>query len=435
VAASRTAPIYVLRVLPEGAQKPTAIDVSDRVTSLTSEDGEVVDKLALEVSNFTYENFEQPTFVTGGILEFSYGYSDGNMSPPRQAVITKVTGGAKLKIEATGKAAMMNTVPRVRGFRLMKRSDVVRQIADENGYASEAQFIQDTEIVLDQITQARLTDAQLLRNLAQREGYEFFIDYRGLHFHPRDTAQAPRRKFTYYTDPGQGDILAPPEVKNDITAKAGVVAAKGIDPLTHQPIDVRADNDSTAGRPGLGTTLALESSNDPSSAVSAAPVGASTRIVAVDAQNGVKTERRVAQDAVIPTTEKTQAAAERQAKGIFQKLQFSAVQLAFSAVGDPLMEAKTVIEIDGLGRNLSGRYYVTKVVHKLGADYRMDIECRRDNRALPTGKPTQSKADVNKKNAPETGDASSTEMTATKVVNPQTGQTETKYVPKGSVAK
>lgn len=430
--AGRTAPVYQLRVLPEGVQKPTAIDASARVRSIDFEDDEKVDKLSIVVDNFEYQNFDQPTFATGGVLEFSYGYADGNMSPPRQAVITKVTGGALLKIEASGKAALMNTVPRTRSFRRMKRSDVVRQIATENGYAAEAQFITDTAIVHDQITQARMTDAQLLRNLAQREGYQFYVDFRGLHFHERDIAQAPRRKFIYYLDPGQGDILAPPEVKNDVTAKAGAVAAKGIDPLTKQPIDSRASNDTT-DRTGLGALLGLTGSDDPASAAAAAPVGPTDdRIVKVAANNGIKTEGRLAQDAVISTTEKSQAAADRLTAGVYKQLQLSAVHLAFQAVGDPLFEAKTVFELDGVGRNLSGRYYATKVKHTLGSDYRMTVEARRDNSAHGVG--AASKADVNTKKAPE-GGTGGTEMTEVTTVDSRTGQKTTKYVPKGSVAQ
>jgi len=67
----------------------------------------------------------------------------------------------------------MNKVTRCRTFENLTRADVVRKIAQDNGYGVTRQDIEDTTHLLPVITQARMTDAQLIRRLADREGFEF----------------------------------------------------------------------------------------------------------------------------------------------------------------------------------------------------------------------------------------------------------------------
>lgn len=404
---NRSAPTYVIRVQPEGAAHAERVDVSDRVTALTYVDVEKgTDKLTLTVNNYEYKNFTNPIFADGTLLYFQFGYSDGVMSPAREAVIVKVTGGAVLKVEAHGKAFVLNTERKIRTFLRMKRSEVARQIAEEHGYdGDEVQFIEDTDEVLAIVTQARLTDAMLLRDMAHREGFEFFIDYRGFHFRPRDLAQAPRKLFHYFNDPNEGDILAPPVVENDLTAKPGVITAKGIDPKTKKPIDAKADNDTTKGRQGLGS------------------------FVKIHKATGARGERlkRTAQSAVLTTTEKTQASAERHVEGLFRKVQLSAAKLSFPAIGDPLMEAKTLCQIEGIDA-LSGRYHVTEVSHQLGKDYQMHVKCQSDGVGVPGPAPVKSKAAVNQKPADHSDGPA---LERARSVDKRTGATKTTFRPKG----
>lgn len=50
-----------------------------------------------------------------------------------------------------------------------------------------------------------------------------------------------------------------------------------------------------------------------------------------------------------------------------------------SCVGDPRLEARTIIELKGLGQRFSGRYYVTSVTHTIdGSGYRSDFDVRRN---------------------------------------------------------
>jgi uncharacterized protein len=73
----------------------------------------------------------------------------------------------------------------------LSRADVVRKIAQDNGYGATRQDIEYTAHRLPVITQARMTDAQLIRRLADREGFEFYVDERGSNAKTQRDSLAP----------------------------------------------------------------------------------------------------------------------------------------------------------------------------------------------------------------------------------------------------
>ena len=149
----RTDPIIFVTVLPEGA-------AARRVElSLVYEDSESkADKLVLSVDNWDLRNFDDPVWKKGNLLEVSWGYP-GDMAPTRQVLIQKVTGFQTLAIEAHGSATLMNKISRCRTFENLSRAEVVRKIAQENGYGPSRQDVEDTGHVLPVITQARFHPA------------------------------------------------------------------------------------------------------------------------------------------------------------------------------------------------------------------------------------------------------------------------------------
>ena len=203
---SRSEPVILVRVIPEGSHAQR-VDLSDRVVSLTYEDCESkADKLVLSVDNWDLRNFDSPTWKKGNLLEVSWGYV-GHMSPIRRVVIQRVTGFQTLNVEAHGLAVLLHKVAKSRTFENLRRSDVARELANDYGYGLDRQDIEDTAVVLSCITQARMTDAQLLRRLADREGFQFYIDFDGLHFHRRRLGQRPARVLRFYTPPEVGEVI------------------------------------------------------------------------------------------------------------------------------------------------------------------------------------------------------------------------------------
>lgn len=315
-----------------------------------------MDRLQLTVDNKDLANFDDPLFEFGAKLRVAWG-NGASASPVREMVIRKVTGGRELTVHAVSrKGSLMDTIKRRRRFENVRRSDVVAQVARENGF--DVPDIEETPEVFPSIAQSNLTDGQLIRKLAHLEGFEFYIDFDGLHFHRRRVDQAPIRSYTYFTDPEGGEIIDF-NVENDVTRRPGKVTVKSRDPITKEDIEASASD-----------------KDDPDRDVLAGQVGV------IDGETGklVVSKPEIAQETTIPSNAQSQADAEREAKGAYRKTSQRAVKLTLKLRGDPSLVAKTVIDVNGLGRRLSGKYYVREAVHALDATggYDLSIKCITD---------------------------------------------------------
>jgi phage protein D len=321
------------------------------------------------------------------------------MAPARECVIQKVTGFQTLTIEALAKSILMHKVARCRVFENKTRADVVREIAQENGYGGALQDIEDTGEVLPIISQARQTDAQFLKRLADKEGFEFYVDFDGLHFHQRRLGQRPVRVLRWFTAPEVGEIITM-NIENDVTAKAGAVSVRGRDPLTRQDIDQRGSN-ATTSRDSLAPVIEIVD-----------PETGSTRL-----------ERRNVSEDIRPSPQATAGTAQREADGRFRRAQQTAVELSATVLGDPSLLAKTVVEVQGIGQRLSGKYYVKEAKHKIdGSGYTVELKASSDGHNQAGGAPSQGK--------PNRGSAANNDPNALRpieVVDPETGGTRIEY--------
>ena len=340
-----------------------SIDISALVTSFSFEDRErKVDKVTITVDNFLLDQFDPSgaQIKKGDVIEYAFGYADGVMSPIREAVVKKVTGGLSLNIEAHSKDVLMDKVKRRKVYRNVTRSEVVQIIADRNGYTVEQQAIERTGPILESISQSNLTDAQFLRKLANRQGFEFYVDYDGFHWHERNVSQAPIRTFIYYTDEGEGDILDW-EVTNDITRRPGRVRVKAKNPDTGEEFVAEASDATYTNRTALQPTPQTEV------VLSINGVTGQTKW-----EQEPKADNAYEHDEV-DTHAETMEEAQIIANKRFRKSQQVAVKLRLEVVGDPQLVAKSVVMVERLG-GISGRYYVKNVTHTIGGDYKCEVE-------------------------------------------------------------
>lgn len=396
----RTDPVLFVTAWPEG-RPARRVDLSDKVLSLVYEDSEhKADRLVLSVDNWDLAHFDDPVWKKGNLLEVSWGYP-GDMAPTRQVVIQKVTGFQTLAIEAHATSVLMNKIARCRSFENLTRADVVRQIAQEHGYGPARQDIEDTAHVLPVITQARMTDAQLLRRLADREGFEFYVDFDGLHFHQRRLAQRPIRVLRWFTPPEVGEILSI-HIDNDVTARPGAVNVRGRDPIRKTDIAERGSNARTQ-RDSLAPVIEL-----------------------VDPETGAtRLERRSIAEDIRSTAEPTSATARREADARYRRAQHQTVELSATVIGDPRLLAKTVVEIQGISQRLSGKYYVREAKHKIaGAGFTIELKCLRDGHSELGGPPSQGKP-----NRGRAADSDPDALRPIEVVDPETGRTHIEYRP------
>lgn len=421
------APRIYVTVEPAKGKGSGPQDLSSGVLSLEYEESEKkVDKCVLTLNNQDLSYFDHPIFEKGTRLKVSWGYG-GKMSPPRAVVVQKVTGALTLKVEAQGAGILMHKTPRTRTYENTTRSELVHALAKEHGFGDTERFIEQTTRTFPVITQAGLTDAAFIKRLADLEGFEFYVDFDGFHWHPRRFGQKPVRVYQYYLPPNVGDIVNF-DVDNDVTAKPGHVTVKGRDPLAKKDVksegnDANTKRDTLAAIPELLGTVPPDGNAKATNAPP--PAGEVLMVNPRTGETQLKVPPAGAASSAVQTTADP-GGAKKAADGQFTRAQQAAVQLKLHLVGDPSLVAKTVVEVRGLGQRLSGKYYIHELKHSVSASgYTMDAKARTDggNKGKPAA---ASKANQNKKDGPPTGDGSAN-LTPVEQVNPRTGETKTVY--------
>jgi phage protein D len=338
----------------EKATTGQPLDFGARLLSFAFEDcEEKADKLTLTLDNFDLALFNREELMAGAVLEVSWGYPDA-MAPPRRVVVKSMKGFQTLTLEGQALAALMNQQAKTRTWEGKSRADVVREVAKEGGYDGAFVDIEDTKEIIDVVNQTAETDARFLKRLAAREGFAFWIDGSGLHFHRRKLDAAPAHVFTWYSDE-RGEVLSI-NVESDLVRRAGSVAVKGRDPMGKTTLDSSSTAD-TAKRSTLGDVLEV-----------------------VDPKTGTTTLlKRNATASVAPTSSSTPTAAGREAEARFVKAERETVKLTMQVVGDPSLAAKSIVEVHGISTLLSGKYYVTDAKHSISSSgYTCDLKLSRD---------------------------------------------------------
>lgn len=353
---NRSAPGVRIVLLPESrATSGEPVDLSGRIISFSFEDSErKADKLTLQLDNHDLSLFERDDLVGGAILQVSWGYPE-LMSPPRRVVLKKLKGFTTLTLEGRALSVLMDQVEKTRMFSGVTRSDVVSRIASEHGYERGFVDIDETFEVFDVINQSGHSDARFIRQLAEREGFEFYVDGSGLHFHRRRQSAPPTHVFEWFSDPGRGDILAI-NVESDLGRRVGKVTVKARDPLEKRTI-VKSVSNASARRETLADVVEVVS-----------PDSVETSL-----------QMRNATETVHASTATSERQAEVEAQARYRKAEQMSVNLSMQLIGDPTLHAKSIVEIRGISSLLSGKYYVTDVKHTVsGSGYFCDVKLIRD---------------------------------------------------------
>lgn len=375
----KSRPFYSLKLLPPGG-KGQPVDITDVVTAFEFEDAEKkADRLLIKIDNFDLSQFDDDRWRRGNVIEFVFGYP-GLVSPPRRCVIRRMKGSQVLTIEAHGLAMVMNQVKRSRTWSNMTLAEIARSIAAE--YGSDIGVSNGTtadnisiDAALDRKVPARhqaaQTDAEFLSHLAKRYGLEFYVDASGMHFKRRNMHQAPVKTLDYYFA-GDGDILSF-DIDNDMTRKAGSHTLRGLDPLSKKAIDHTADNSTR--RDGLAPVIEI-----------------------IDPRDGSATLQKRVDETVGHTGETSVHNARSQAEGRYLQTQHTTVHLNMEIIGDPDVTGKRVVEVRGLGKRLSGKYYVREAVHEItaGGVYKTKLKCKTDGTGGYGNLNTKSKGAQNK---------------------------------------
>lgn len=218
---------------------------------------------------------------------------------------------------------------KTRTFVQQKDSDIVAQIASEAGLAAQAI---DTKVTHEYVLQANQTDREFLHERARLIQYEVVVDDTTLHFRPVGNDASP--VVTLSLD---NDLL---EFYPRLSSMGQVsdVHVQGWNPKDKQPLVGKAaggDEVSTMGKAKSGATVSKAAFGEAIAAIS---------------------DRSLF----------SQAEADQIAKAHLNRRVLGLIQGDGICIGHTELRAGKVIQIDGVGQQFSGRYYVTTASHRYG---------------------------------------------------------------------
>lgn len=259
-------------------------------------------------------------------------------------------GGSTLEVLAMDPTVLMNLDEKIRPWPDMADSDIAEVIFGEYGFNPQVEQTQPTRQEIDHTTMQRGTDIRFLRRLAQRNGYECYVelnpesgDVEG-HFHPPRVDQTHQgvlsvnlgtatnvNRFT-----GRYDMLGP------VSAQA-----------TNLEINDQADQSADIGE------SSLENLGDESANRQTQPRRILLRNTGMSETGELQTF--------------AQAVVDRSAFAIRAEGELSTVTYR------DILRAKRPVNVRGAGRQFSGTYYVEKVLHRLrGEGYTQEFALRRN---------------------------------------------------------
>ncbi|HMQ33824.1 MAG TPA: contractile injection system protein, VgrG/Pvc8 family [Chloroflexaceae bacterium] len=274
-------------------------------------------------------------------------------------------GASHLDVSATDTSVLMSLEEKVAAWPNLSDADVVRQIL--GGYGVEARVDptaavrQENETTLVQ----RGSDLQLVRELARRNGLEFYFET------DRATGQVVGHCRAPQLDgPPQPDLAVQFGEQSNLRSFSARVTGQRPLSVKAAQVDVRSGSANTgeAGDmqlPPLGARDAAALIGGPLATL-VAPKEAAARLLMLGPPTSDPAELRAL----------TQAA--RDEAGWFISAKGEVNGDAYQAVLRP----RRLVLVKGAGKPFSGKYYVTSVVHELRGDsgYSLSFEARRNAR-------------------------------------------------------
>lgn len=328
--------------------------ITDFVTSFNFTDtikGESTLSLTFKDKDITF--LDNDFLKQGTELFFVFGYKNGNRSSKRIAVITEsspVFGNSidvSVKARDKGLHLKKNTAQTV--YKDKTASQIAQIIAEKYSFDTD---IEESEINYPVYPQGNKSDMALLRELAKKNDFTFFIRDATLHFKKNLLKSDSVRTFTYKDANDIVSRFSPKASYVNLSNAAKSVTVQGIDPQTNQPFSetVTSDNvqdDVKAGKEEV-VSFAFDTSttqNKPRQT----PQAESSKQIDVQGQIAA-TGQTSKEEAVKEATKKLKSA------------QLSSIEADLDlSILEPLVVAGDVITMAGLGNTYNGNYLIEEV--------------------------------------------------------------------------
>jgi len=317
-------------------------NISDRIEKLSFVDSEKeLDVLTLTVNNHDLYFFNHPAFVQGNILKFSFGYP-GQIFGPRVHIVDSMEGFETLKIKCLEWAVLSNQ-EKTRWFKNMTRLEVVNKILKEDFQWGVDSVIDASSLSLDKPkswNQVKETDLGFIKRISESAGYEVYFEGTTFHFHPPQFGTSPIRTYKYFS--GKGDLLSFSLTEYKFSGKAAYVNIMSRNPIERKDISA-IGSDKDTERDTLGGQGAITINRD--------------RSTGDLLQNKLRGKR------VVLTPEYVDQLPKELADSQFKRSEEVEVKAEAVVIGDPFLGAKKIIIIENVGRQFSGKYYISEAEH------------------------------------------------------------------------
>lgn len=402
------------------------IDWAARLLSFSFEDKDKgKDKVKIKLENGDLDLIDW--FPPGATAAVRWGYP-GNMTPWRVIQFTAIKGFREITFEARSLEAVLDRVERVEAYSGTYSQIVQRIVQDRYGFSGRMLHVDDTDTAYDMVCQMAETDAVFLNRLASEEGFVFYIDDTGLHWHA-PKYDAPPIRVIEWKGPGENnEIIGEPRLDFDMMRHYSKVKKKALDPEAKKElepgeekgflgiIEELADTLTDTDAKELGKKVASDQifksgyMHDPVSGeftkervvdlerfktfVAEKALGSENpefvdfaKKLAVDPGIAKQMNPNMVQK-MIEASEKVMA----HGSALKKKRALAAVRIkvGLTLVGDPSLRAKEVIRFLGLPKILEGNFYIKRCTHEISAGYETKLELRKHN---PEANPKKGKLD------------------------------------------
>jgi phage protein D len=287
-------------------------------------------------------------FAIGNSVDIRLGYAN-DLAVVFQGEITGIEPEfssdrpPKLKLRGYDRRHRLQRHRQTRTFTQRKDSDIAAQIASEVGLLPQ---VQDSQTIHDYLIQANQTDWEFLQERARRIQYDLLVEGKTLIFQPVANANAAIATLTR-----EADILSfSPRLS--VMGQISEVAVRGWD---------FKEKKATLGQATRGDEVSQ--------------MGGQTSGAALVASAFGKAAATVSDRPIL-----SQGSADRMAKAEFNRSVLGLIVGEGMVLGRTDLQPGKVIQLDGLGQQFSGRYYLTNVTHCYYPDrgYYTDFQVRRN---------------------------------------------------------
>ncbi len=355
---------------------PKRVDISAKIEKLKHEHNTKKDNsLELYVRrDFSEAMADDPDIITGYDVTFQYGFLQGQMGP---VYVMKISD---IEVKYADRITMMircldegndmkKNSPQVI-WKGKNAAQIAREIAKAHKLKADVFEGSDLRKITEE-AQGNKSDFEFLRYLASKEaGYIFFVDQKGLHFKKRVTKGQAAAHYTY----GDGRIIEFNPKLRKSTQKGDSQSADimMIDPMTKKESKV---NDNSGVKLGKNK-------------------------YDLNANFIGRDEGSAKKNVVTPSTNTGDAAAASNA--LNSAANMGVLEASFKVLGNPLLQADTILTLSGVARKYLGNWYIEKVINEVSTSgFLTSGELGKDGTAAPIKPGVGENKDVNKTVGPK----------------------------------